>query len=448
MNRNLYARKKRQFRRLTEEVNKLQISGQWDSLDDGLRGRLARRIQNLYQTIYGYFSRREWKRAVALAGFILMGTAAVDAQTFLAPQTNPFGLSIPATEEFIITSLVDLDQDGDLDIFGSTYTSGQAIYFQNTGTASNPQFGTPQIAPFGLTTQYTVYTASADLDADGDIDVLGGTNAGYSAQFTYFQNIGTAQSPNYGPPALNPFGLNGSALNFLALGEFADLDNDGDFDYLAFDYYGGLFYFQNTGTASSPAFAAPVQNPFGIVTGTIELGRVSAGDLDLDGDLDLFTGEYYGNFFYFENTGTASSPAFGSRQTNPFGLSPSGNYSFAALGDLDGDGDLDVLSSVTDNSYVGTFSYYQNTDPTISLEEQGIEVSVYPSPFTSQVTVQLETSTKGTIAVLDVTGKRVHQSDFNGVDRIEFDLSGLPAGIYMLQLSSPEGVVTKRITKQ
>lgn len=448
MNRNLYARKKRQFRRLTEEVNQLQASGQWDSMDGGLRGRLIRRIKNLYDTIYGYFTRREWKKAVAMAGFVLMGTAAVNAQTFLAPQTNPFGLSIPAQEEFLITNFVDMDQDGDLDLIGSTYYNGSAIYFQNTGSASNPQFGAPQIAPFGLTSQYTFYTAAADLDADGDIDVLGSAYVGYSPQFSYFQNNGTAQSPSFGSVQINPFGLNGAAMNVLALGEFGDLDNDGDYDYLASDYYGSMFYFQNTGTAQSPAFAAPVQNPFGIVTSTNELGRVNMGDIDLDGDLDLITGGYNGNFYYFENTGTATSPAFGPRQTNPFGLSSSGNYSFAALGDLDADGDLDILSSVTDNSYVGTFSYYQNTDPTIGIEEQAVEVSIYPSPFTSQVTVDLENSTEGSITVLDVTGKRMHQSEFKGVDQVELNLSGLPAGMYLMQILTPEGVATKRITKQ
>jgi hypothetical protein len=55
--------------------------------------------------------------------------------------------------------------------------------------------------------------------------------------------------------------------------------------------------------------------------------------LDGDGDMDLVTGELVGNFKYFENTGTAASPAFSSVQTNPFSLSSIGNYSITAFGE-------------------------------------------------------------------------------------------------------------------
>ncbi len=449
MNRNLYARKKRQFRRLTEKVNQLQTSGQWESMDGSLQGRLIRRIKNLYDTIYGYFTRREWKKALAMAGFLLLGATGIQAQTFGGPSSNPFGLSIPPAQDWIVPTLVDLDGDGDLDILGSTYEYGRSIYYQNTGTANNPQFAAPQLSPFGLGGQYTMYSACADLDGDGDIDVLGSTVGYTGSSFSYYPNNGSATNPNFGTVQINPFGLNASAVTYLTIGSLADLDNDGDYDHIGLDYYGVAYYFQNTGTATSPAFAAPVVNAFGFVPGGVGFGKLDVGDLDLDGDLDLFSGSEYGQFYFYENTGSASAPQFGMPQINPFGMVPGGEYSFSAFGDLDDDGDLDILANGYNSStYLASFNYYQNTDNSIGLEEQSLEATVYPSPFTSKVTVETEATSDWSVSVFDLTGKRVHQAEYNAVDRIEMDLSGLPAGIYMMQLSSQEGVVTKRITKQ
>jgi hypothetical protein len=53
--------------------------------------------------------------------------------------------------------------------------------------------------------------------------------------------------------------------------------------------------------ASNPGFAAPVINPFGLPN----VGWNSSPefvDIDGDGDLDAFIGEYYGDTYYFENT--------------------------------------------------------------------------------------------------------------------------------------------------
>lgn len=72
----------------------------------------------------------------------------------------------------------------------------------------------------------------------------------------------------------------------------------------------------------------------------------AAGDLDADGDLDLVSGERSGSFHFFENTGTARLPAFTERTRwdNPLDGRDVGFDSAPALLDLDGDGDLDLVS--------------------------------------------------------------------------------------------------------
>ena len=103
-------------------------------------------------------------------------------------------------------------------------------------------------------------------------------------------------------------------------------------------------YFENTGSATSPAFIQRTGslNPFnGVDVGTYS--APSFADLDGDGDLDLFIGKDDGTIQYVENTRSASSPIFGQRSgsLNPLDIVHVGWYSTPSFADLDGDGDLD-----------------------------------------------------------------------------------------------------------
>ena len=225
---------------------------------------------------------------------------------FAAPQVNPFGLV--STYYYAMPAFADMDGDGDFDLLVGEYY-GVMQYFQNTGTALNPHFAHPVENPFGLSPTYGLAIPSfADLDDDGDMDLLVGEGYG---TMQYFQNVGSGSVPEFAPPLENPFGLD-STLN-LAIPAFADLDRDGDLDLLVGEYDGVMQYFQNTGSAQTPNFGLPVANPFGL-SQTYYFALPAFADLDSDGDADLLVGEYYGVMEYFENldlTGVADiSPQF------------------------------------------------------------------------------------------------------------------------------------------
>ncbi|MBK7949024.1 MAG: VCBS repeat-containing protein [Deltaproteobacteria bacterium] len=125
---------------------------------------------------------------------------------------------------------------------------------------------------------------------------------------------------------------------------------------------GDFAWFENTGSAVAPAFLprTGASNPFAalLVPGW---STPALGDVDGDGDLDLFSGDQLGQFSFFENTGTARAPLFAARTgvANPLDGQDVGSRSSPTLGDLDGDGQLDLVTG----NHVATFQTFVLPEP-------------------------------------------------------------------------------------
>ncbi len=102
-------------------------------------------------------------------------------------------------------------------------------------------------------------------------------------------------------------------------------------------------------------FASPLTNPFSL---SQQGARVSPAfaDIDMDGDLDLFTGQENGAFGFYPNNGSVVAPSYGVYQANPFGISSLSGNSTPFLVDLDGDDDFDILAG-SDSG----LRYFENT---------------------------------------------------------------------------------------
>ncbi len=353
----------------------------------------------------------------------------------------------------------DLDGDGDADAFvGERY--GNTYYFENTGSSAAPAFASPAVNPYGLKdVGFNAVPAFADLDGDGDLDAFFGEHFGRTF---LARNVGTDTNPVFQASGASPFGL--TDVGYDSAPVFADLDGDGDLDAFIGEASGTTQYFENTGTPTSPAFAPPVTGPWGLTD--VGDGSIPAfADLDGDGDLDAFIGEASGTTQYFENTGTPTSPAFAPPVTNPFGLMTVAPAAAPAFADLDGDGDLDVFLG---DAYGVTHSFENVTLPAVTFEaSQGGDALLrheavmtlpatvrlaqnYPNPFnpSTEIAYELPAEASVRLEVFDVQGRAVATlfdgRQAAGRHTVRWEAGALPSGLYVYRLVAG-GTVGSRV---
>ena len=301
-------------------------------------------IQNLYgepedsnggDTVYGYQSNVDGY----LGEFFRLWTG----------ENNPFIHVDPQDYSgfyyYTLVSSGDLDGDGDLDLVTGS-TGVYLHYFENTGTASAPEFTKRSGAdnPFdGFDLGLATNSVLADLDDDGDLDLISGSGRSYLA---YLENTGTASAPAFTQRTGSSNPVDGIASGAHISPALADLDGDGDLDLLTGNQQGELAYFENTGSDASPDFSkrTGTTNPFNTISAEVHTDPEFA-DIDNDGDVDLILWNWYGKLNYFENTGSATAPVFTQRTGDDMPLNIiAGSYAPPELADLDGDGDLDLVA--------------------------------------------------------------------------------------------------------
>lgn len=133
---------------------------------------------------------------------------------------------------------------------------------------------------------YYAAPALADLDGDGDRDALVGESGG---RVLAYQNSGGDAAPTWiRQPGWDP----GSDVGDRAAPALADLDGDGDLDLLVGNTVGDCFAFENIGSRAAPAWrpkAAWEMHGFGAGV------HPTLGDVDRDGRVDLLIGREQGD---------------------------------------------------------------------------------------------------------------------------------------------------------
>jgi hypothetical protein len=130
----------------------------------------------------------------------------------------------------------------------------------------------------------------------------------------------------------------------------ADIDGDGKPDVIMADYSSGnISIYLNTstnGALSTNSFAAPVTIGVGS-----EVDQVAVGDLDGDGKLDLVVADQSGVAHVLRNTSTPGAVSF----APAFSLLAGSDCRSVAVRDLDGDGRPDIIIASVGNSMVSVY---------------------------------------------------------------------------------------------
>ena len=285
--------------------------------------------------------------------------------TVLAGEANP--LHQFYLDSYSSPAFADLDGDGDQDLIVGTFRN-RIDYYENTGTAGHPGF-TQRFGSDNPMGGYLVYgftePVPADLDGDGDFDLMI-----VNGSIQYFENTGTAAGPEFTERtgASNPMdGINASlgAFDSIVSLPLADLDNDGDSDLVVTHQDGGIDFYENTGTIANPRFtqrsgaANPLENVHVTPVNAARQGGTALVDLDGDDDFDLIFLGWEGVNPYFENIGTPANPRFAERTGADNPLHGINEQTYGNFTFGDLDGDNDPDLIIVDT--YGRVKYYENS---------------------------------------------------------------------------------------
>ncbi|MBN1898375.1 MAG: VCBS repeat-containing protein [Spirochaetes bacterium] len=216
--------------------------------------------------------------------------------------------------EFPTLSTIDIDGDGDLDIFIGNWDGYLAFYrnmankkgefeyeMEYSGTSIKSSF--QEVSTFNAAVPFWI-----DIDSDGDYDLFLGNLKG---TLTFYENTGTPSQPklklkNKGYSKQDSY--SGIDVGYNSVPVFVDIDGDNDYDLFMGERDGYINYYENKGDPHNAVFrpidfADSMNHSFN----GIDVGECSFPfliDIDHDNDNDLFIGNWEGYLFFYRNDGT------------------------------------------------------------------------------------------------------------------------------------------------
>jgi surface protein len=263
--------------------------------------------------------------------------------TYGAPNTQPDfiqqspSISNSAMAAYSVYS-VDIDGDGNMDVLSASFDDDKIAWYKNNGSGS---FTAQPAITTNADEAYSVY--SADLDGDGRMDVLSASQG--DNKIAWYKNK-IDDDETFGEQQVISNSANGATSVYAA-----DLDGDGDMDVLSASQSDNkIAWYENTNGDGS------LWNENVISSAALGAQSVFAADLDGDGDMDVLSASVTDSKIAWYPNRINEGETFGAQQEIST-IANGATSVFAA--DLDGDGDMDVLSGSENDSKV---AWHENAD--------------------------------------------------------------------------------------
>ncbi len=317
--------------------------------------------------------------------------------------------------------------------------------YENVGSVNKPVFKLVDRDYLKLNETFgfkDMQPAFGDLDNDGDQDMLLGDSDGFVHYFKNDASSGQVANFSLYKPKLNGIDANQQARPFLY-----DVTGNGLLDLVIGTRTGFLYFYENVGTLEEATYEQ-VSTNWGKVD-VKEIGEVTAYSFPIllklgeTNELTLLVGAESGKIHAYNNiTENIDTGAF-NLITDNFLNETTGLYSALAIGNIDGDAELEMI--VGNNR--GGLSLY-NEDIGIAVQETIAydTYQIFPNPVKDYVLIKSHQADAVQLQLINATGQLIYENTFS--KQTTLSTKWYPNGIYFVKIKQKNVVNTAKLIIQ
>ena len=366
---------------------------------------------------------------------------------FLQNNTLDFGSgAYPAIIDYNNDGLKDLII-GNYAYFNNSNPSSQIALLINIGSETEPNFevvdrdfgglGTIPLDTILNQSVKGIFPTVADLDNDGDIDLIIGDSNG---KLHFFKNIAESDHEI-------EFELQNVNFFNIDIGQHAtpflfDMNGDNLFDLIIGQLDGTISYIENSGSTYEPIFDTIIEDFGGISVNNDEslYGFSTPYIYKEENEINILIGSESGQIYHYRSINNDLSLNFELLSDNFQGLAQGKNTALV-YEDFTNDGKRDLFLGMQ----TGGLFYFVNDSTAIDIEinKENNELAIYPNPANNFINV--ETNIKSQILIYSSIGQLVLNKKIYGTSTL--DISYLSKGYYLLNINQQDYSEWRKIIK-